>query len=164
MDFSAVHRSVAFALLALAASLPVAAASSPAAPSRIDARMLDGSPYSLAASRGAITVISIWSPDSLSSRKCIWELQRFSSAYESHGVRTLAISTTTDADALHDIVTQRKLSLPVGVLGDHDLGMIDEMRLPLVYVFDADGQLRATHAGLYSLRVLEAMVAPYLSR
>lgn len=162
MGFSVLRRGLA--LLALVTSLPVAAAASQAAPSRIDAEMLDGSSYSLAGSPGAITVISIWSPDSLSSRKCIWELQRFSSAYESRGVRTLAISTVKDADALRDLVTQRKLSLPVGILGNHNLGTIDELRLPLVYVFDADGQLRAAHAGLFSLRVLEGLVAPQLSR
>jgi hypothetical protein len=49
------------------------------------------------------------------------------------------------------------------VLGKHDLGKQDDVRLPLVYVFDAKGQLRAAHAGLFSLSVLERMVVPLLS-
>jgi hypothetical protein len=140
------------------------AAEQVSAPSHVEAEMLDGGgSYSLAARDAGITLISVWSPESLSSRKCIGELERFAAAYASRGVYTLAASTLDDKDALRAFVAKRKLTVPVAVLGKHDLGKQDDVRLPLVYVFDAKGQLRAAHAGLFSLSVLERMVVPLLS-
>lgn len=160
---TSIRRRIALALLALLPALPLAATAQPAAPVRIEAEMLDGSAFSLPNHQSDITLVSLWSPESLSSRKSIWELQRFASAYESRGVYTLAASTLQDKDALREFVAKRKLSLPVAVLGKHDLGPVDEQRLPMVLVFDRTGQLRAMHAGLFSLRVLERLVAPLLS-
>lgn len=159
MVMTSVRRRLALALLAL---LPALAAGQQAEPLRVEAEMLDGSPYSLAGREGGLTLLSVWSPESLSSRKCIWELQRFASAYESRGIYTLAASTLNDKSALREFIAKRKLSLPVAILGKHDLGRMDEQRMPLVYVFDSKGQLLATHAGLFSMAVLERLVAPLL--
>ncbi|HEY0843923.1 MAG TPA: TlpA disulfide reductase family protein [Noviherbaspirillum sp.] len=156
-----IRRRLACALLALATTLPAVAAEN-GQPTQIQAEMLDGGQFSLSSSRGATTVLSIWSPESLASRKCIWELQRFASMYETRGVRTIAISTLNDRDELRLFLKSRKLSLPVAMLGDNDLGRIDELRLPLVYVFDQDGKLQASHAGLFSLRTLQRLVDPQL--
>ena len=160
MELTSVRRRLALALFALLPALPLAAADPE--PIRVEAEMLDGSPYSLAGREDKITLLSAWSPESLSSRKSIWELQRFASAYESRGIYTLAVSTLNDKSALRGFIAKRKLSLPVAILGKHDLGRLDELRLPLVYVFDSKGQLLATHAGLFSMAVLERLVAPLL--
>lgn len=162
MDRISVRRRLALTLFALLPALPLAAADQQATPLRLEAEMLDGSPYSLADRRGGITLVSVWSPESLASRKCLWELQRFASAYESRGVSTLAASTPTDKNTLREFVAKRQLNMPVAILGQHGLGPLDEYRLPLVYVFDRNGQLQATHAGLFSMRVLERLVAPLL--
>lgn len=159
---TSVRRRLVLGLLALLPALPLAAADQEPRTHRVEAEMLDGSSYSLADRRADITLISVWSPDSIASRKCIWELQRFASAYAARGVYTLAASTVGDKDALRAFVAERKLSLPVAILGQHDFGRLVEQRLPLVYVFDRDGRLRATHAGLFSLKVLERLVAPLL--
>ena len=161
MNRISIRRRLALALFALLPALPLAAAE-PAEALRVEAEMLDGSTYSLAGREGGITLLSVWSPESLSSRKCIWELQRFASAYESRGIYTLAASTLSDKSALREFIAKRKLSLPVAILGKHDLGRLDELRMPLVYVFDSKGQLLATHAGLFSMAVLERLVAPLL--
>lgn len=163
MSLASIRRRLALALFVLLPVAPMAAAEQPAASPRLEAEMLDGRPFSLADHRGAITLVSVWSPESLSSRKCIWELERFAAAYESRGVYTLAASTLDDKAALRAFIAKRKLAVPVAVLGQHELGAQDEMRLPLVYVFDRDGQLRATHAGLFAMRVLESMVVPLLT-
>lgn len=164
----AVKLSSALALLAgalfIGSGATASAADQVGGPRHVEAEMLDGGgSYSLAARDAGITLISVWSPDSLSSRKSIGELERFAGAYASRGVYTLAASTLDDKDALRAFVAKRKLTVPVAVLGKHDLGKQDDLRLPLVYVFDAKGQLRATHAGLFSLRVLEGMVVPLLA-
>jgi hypothetical protein len=163
MCFTFIGRRIGLGLVALLFALPATAETGPrTAPARIEAALLDGTSYSLADSRSPLTVISIWSPESLASRKCIWELQRFASVYESRGVRTVAISTTHDADELRQFVTKRKLSLPVGMLGENDLGTLNEFAMPVVYVFDGEGKLQATHAGLFSYRSLERLVAPFV--
>lgn len=157
----AIRRLLTCTLLAVAALSPALAADGrPQQPTQIEADMLDGGRFSLAESTGTTTVLSIWSPESLASRKCIWELQRFASMYESRGVRTVAISTLNDPGELRQFMKDRKLSLPVAMLGANDLGQIDELRLPLVYVFDKEGKLQAAHAGLFSFRTLQRMVDP----
>ena len=157
---SILRRVVACAFLATAACLPAFAYASEQQPTRIEAEMLDGGRFSLAESAGKTTVVTIWSPESLASRKCIWELQRFASMYESRDVRTIAVSTLNDPTELRDFMKSRKLSMPVAMLGEHDLGQIDELRLPLVYVFDREGKLQSAHAGLFSFRTLQRMVDP----
>ncbi|MGE5652154.1 MAG: TlpA disulfide reductase family protein [Bacillota bacterium] len=160
---TSINRRLVLALFALLPALPALslAAEQPAASHRVEAEMLDGTPFSLAG-RDGITLVSVWSPESLASRKCIWELQRFAAAYASRGVYTLAASVPIDRNALREFVAKRQLDLPIAILGQHDLGPLDETRLPLVYVFDRQGQLRAAHAGLYAMRVLERLVAPLL--
>lgn len=154
---------LALALFALLPALPLAAADQPVEALVVEAEMLDGNPYSLADHKDEITLISVWSPESLSSRKSIWELQRFATLYASRGVYTLAASTLNEKAALRQFIATRKLSLPVAVLGKHSLGKLEEGNFPIVYVFDRDGKLRATHAGLFSMAVLERLVAPLLN-
>lgn len=154
---------LALALVALLPALPLAAADPPVEALVVEAEMLDGSPYSLANHKGEVTLIAVWSPESLSSRKSIWELQRFSASYASRGVYTLATSTLKEKAALRQFIATRELSLPVAVLGKHSLGKLEEGKLPIVYVFDRNGNLRATHAGLLSMAVLERLVAPLLT-
>lgn len=131
---------------------------------QLQAEMLDGAPYSLADSRGSVTVVSVWSPDSLASRKCIGELQRFSSSYRERGVATIAVSTLTDPDVLRQFVAKRNLTVPVALLGNNTLGPLPEQNLPIVYVFDRDGKLQATRAGMFSMRSLERLVAPLVQQ
>ena len=163
MAFGSLCCRLALALLALLPALPLAAADQPVEALVVQAEMLDGGSYSLADHKDEITLISVWSPESLTSRKSIWELQRFASSYASRGVYTLAASTLNEKAALRQFIDTRKLSLPVAVLGKHSLGKLEEGKLPMVYVFDRHGKLRATHAGLFSMAVLERLVAPLLT-
>ncbi|WP_420476056.1 TlpA disulfide reductase family protein [Noviherbaspirillum sp. ST9] len=134
------------------------------APLRVEAEMLDGSRYVLDDSRGFITLLSFWSPDSLASRKCLGELQRFHQDYESRGVKVVAISTVNDAAMLRAFTAKRKLSLPVAMLGENNLGAIPEDQLPIVLVLDRDGKVVASRAGLFSYRMLEVLAVPPLMK
>jgi peroxiredoxin len=163
MGLSSVFCRLALTWFALLLTLPLATAGQPGETPDIEAEMLDGTYYSLSDHKGEITLISVWSPESLSSRKCIGELQRFAASYASRGVHTLAASTLDDKTALSQFIVKRHLSLPVAILGKHDLGKLDDWKLPIVYVFDRDGKLRATHAGLFSMALLERMVEPLLT-
>lgn len=150
-------------LLVMLALAPLAAtAQERAEPPRVEAQKIDGSPYSLSNSRGVVTVVSVWSPESIASRKCIGELQRFATMYQQRGVEVIAISTSGDADQLQRFADQRQLTMPMAILRDTNLGPFNNRELPLLYVFDRDGKLQATRWGLYRLRVLEQLVAPLL--
>lgn len=126
--------------------------------------MLDGSRYSLEDSRGSITLLSFWSPDSLASRKCLGELQRFHATYESRGVKVVAISTLNDAAMLRTFAAKRKLNLPLAMLGENNVGPLPEHLLPIVLVLDRDGKVVASRAGLYSYRMLEVLAVPPLMK
>lgn len=157
-------RRAATALLACSLFAASAFAADQPIPFRVEADMLDGSRYSLDDSRGSITLLSFWSPDSLASRKCIAELQRFHAAYESRGVKVVAISTVNDPALLRAFTAKRKLNLPVAMLGEHNVGPLPEHQLPIVLVFDRDGKLVASRAGLFSYRMLEVLTVPPLMK
>lgn len=157
------RRGIIFWLLGAFISLPATADETTVnAPSTVHAEFLDGSRYALADSRGKIAVLAMWSPESLSSRKSMGELDRFFAAYQSRDVMTLAVSTVRDAEVLRQFAAKRTLQVPVAMLGDHDLGPLKEQQLPVVYVFDRDGKFHAAHAGLLSYRTLERLVAPLI--
>lgn len=152
-----------FAALALVAAAAGAAAEPPAPLPRLQASTLGGDSLAPGERPGAVTVLLLWSPESLASRKSIGELQRFDTAFRERGVRTLAISTLRDAERLRTYAAENRLEMPLLMLGDHALGALPEQRLPVLYVLDRDGLVRATHAGLFRLRDLERVVEPLLA-
>lgn len=148
-------------LFLLAAAWPLASlGETPAAPPMLEAQRLDGSPYSLGDGRGLITVIVFWSPDSLASRKSLGELQRFAAAHPPPEVELIAVSTQGDIKQIKYFASERQLSLPLALLGKTSLGPFPEQTLPHIHVFDRNGQLQASHRGLFRLRTLEEMIAP----
>lgn len=152
------RRRIASTLTGLALTVAAMVSAADAGSHRITATRLDGSPYQL--STGAPTVIAIWSPESLASRKSIGELQRFADALAGRGPAVVAISTQRDADALRRFMVDRKLSFPAATLGEHDLGPLPEAALPVVLVFDRDARLVASRRGLFRHADLEQLVAP----
>jgi len=140
-------------VLLAAAFFPfLAEAGEQSSPSRLEATLLDGTPFSLAAQRGTMTLLVLWSPDSLPSRKSLGELQRFHAASDAAKVRTVAVSTVADQERVRHYVVQQQFTFSVALLGDHDFGPVSEQRLPVLYVFDQYGVLLAQRAGLFRLR------------
>lgn len=154
-------------LLAAACLLPAAGAAEEAAPPpssysppRLEAALLDGTPFALSAPRAAVTVLVLWSPESLASRKSMGELQRFHAASANRDIYTVAVSTLADAGRVRSYVAEHGFGFPVALLGDHNLGLLSN--LPLLYIVDGDGKVRGIHAGLFRLRDLEQGVAAVL--
>lgn len=150
--------------LAMAALTGTAADENSRPPVQVQADMLDGTRYSLADSHGTIVLLAIWSPESLASRKSIGELERFAAASRPRGVTTIAVSTLRDPKQLQRFISERGLSVPVAMLGEHNLGPLPKQHLPVLYVFDRNGRLHSMRAGLYSLRTLERLVEPLLGQ
>lgn len=166
MTFPQIVRPLLGLLTVLAAAATLAAAPDADTPQRLpplQAETLAGERLTPAEQRGAVSVLFIWSPESLAARKSIGELQRFHAAFAERGVRTLAISTLRDAERLRAYATEQQLHFPLLMLGEHALGPLPVERLPIIYVLDRDGFVRAAHAGLFRLRDLERQVEPLLA-
>lgn len=147
-------------LLLILAGLPLlAVGAEPAAPPVLEVQRLDGSRQALSDSHGVVTVVVIWSPASLASRKSLGELQRFTARHPPGEINVIAAATEGDAAQLRKFASERQLDLPLTIVGVTNLGPFPEPSLPHVLVFDGDGRLHATHRGLFRLQTLETMVA-----
>lgn len=160
---SVLQSTLMIVLIAYLALGGAAGAEPPASP-QLEATLLDGKPYVLADSRGAVVVLVLWSPNSLASRKSLPELQRFFTEYAPRGVAVVALSTTADIATIRRVADERGVAVPLGVLGRHDFGALPEARLPAVRVFDREGRLIGGHDGLFRLRDLQGGVDALLAR
>lgn len=129
-----------------------------ARPARLVAMTGDGRSISLADARGRRSLVIFWSPQSLASRKSLPELQRFAAAPENRDIFLLAVSTSLDRPAVEAFVAQRKLGFPYAFRGEDELGAIDEERLPLVLVFDAEGRLLRQRDGMFHQKLLRRLI------
>lgn len=130
------------------------------APPQLEAIRLDGSRYELNDSRGSVAIVVIWSPDSLTSRKSLGELQRFTAKHPAREINVIAVSTLDDLAKLRHFANERQLSLPLASIGRTNLGPFAEPSLPYILVFDRNGQLHGSHRGLFRMQTLERLVAP----
>ncbi|HXE41023.1 MAG TPA: hypothetical protein VN639_21345 [Azonexus sp.] len=148
-------------LLLILAGLPQLAAGEDAdALPVLEVQRLDGSHQALSDGRGVVTVVVIWSPESLASRKSLGELQRFTARHPPGEINVIVAATQGDAAELREFASARKLDLPLSRVGVTNLGPFPEATLPHVLVIDRDGGLQAAHRGLFRLQTLERMVAP----
>lgn len=148
-------------LLLILAGLPQLAAGEDAdALPVLEVQRLDGSRQALSDSRGVVTLVVIWSPESLASRKSLGELQRFTARHPPGEINVIAAATEGDAEQLRQFASERQLDLPLSMVGVTNLGPFPEGTLPHVLVIDGDGSLRAAHRGLFRLQTLEQLIAP----
>lgn len=148
-------------LLLILAGLPLLAAGEDAdALPVLEVQRLDGSRQALSDSRGVVTLVVIWSPGSLASRKSLGELQRFTARHPPGEINVIAAATQGDAAQLRQFASERKLDLPLSIVGVTNLGPFPEATLPQLLVIDRDGTLLASHRGLFRLQTLEQLVAP----
>jgi hypothetical protein len=127
------------------------------APSRMSSHRLDGQVATLADGKGRTSVLVFWSPASLSSRKSLLELQRFVNESDHTKLFILAISTELAPVVLKAFIAERALELPIAIRGDDDFGPLPEWRLPIIYVFDAEGRFLNGRAGLFNTKTLRNM-------
>lgn len=148
-------------LLLILAGMPLLAAGEDAdALPVLEVQRLDGSRQALSDSRGVVTLVVIWSPTSLASRKSLGELQRFTARHPPGEINVIAAATQGDAAQLRQFASERKLDLPLSIVGVTNLGPFSEATLPQLLVIGADGSLQASHRGLFRLQTLEQLVAP----
>lgn len=152
-------------LLCFALALALASPVAPAAPVvgeriRLMATVADGNRVSLDDARGRRALLVLWSPASLAWRKSMGELERFAATPEGAAVYLLAVSIDGDASSLREFMVARGATLPIALRGEDNLGTIEEHRLPLLLVVDAEGRLLRQHTGMFTARMLRELLDP----
>ncbi len=151
--------------LSLVLVLGLAASLAPAAPAvgeriRLVASLPDGSRISLEDARGRRTLLVFWSPASLAWRKSLGEFERFAAAPDAAAIHLITVGVDADLAGLRNFMAARGARFPFALRGEDNLGPLEEHRLPLLLVVDADGQLLRHHTGMFTGRTLRELLDP----
>ena len=154
-------------LVAGSASAVAAAATEGQPAPAIEATLLDGTAFSLAAARGQVVVINFWATWCAPCRKEMPALDAFYRQHRGEGLRLLAVSVDAPQDAAKVREVMRDFSFDAALddaTGHRGYGRI--RRVPVTFVIDRRGVLRKADwygpAGL-DQTLLDQVVTPLLA-
>jgi cytochrome c biogenesis protein CcmG/thiol:disulfide interchange protein DsbE len=133
---------------------------------RAEAKLLDGSTFSLADQAGKVVLLNFWATWCTPCRKEMPALEAYYEKHRSEGLEMLAISVDAPKDESKVREFMRAYTFPAamgGNAGIKDYGRI--WRVPLTFVIDRQGILRkdAWHGDpIIDLEQLEKLVTPLL--
>jgi thiol-disulfide isomerase/thioredoxin len=107
---------------------------------------LAGEDFDLGRQRGHVVVVHFWATWCPPCIEEMPELQSFFEHYRGRGVEVIAVSQdrTRDIDAVHHMMHHMKMSYPVAMAHTASRNSFGEQAmLPVTYVIDAQGVLRA---------------------
>jgi len=138
----------AVAMLALAATCPLAGVAKQEGASTpvLTAVTLDGKSFDLSALRGHVVLVHFWATWCTPCIKEMPALEAFYEHYRTRGVEVIAMSEdrTRDLDEVHHMVHHMNMQYPVAMAhkaSSNSFG--DPSALPVTYVVDAKGDIRA---------------------
>ncbi len=113
----------------------------------------------LGALRGRVVLLNFWATW---CGPCQVEMPRFvewQERYKSEGLSVLGVSMDDDSDPVRSFLRKRKLNYPI-VMGDEKLGLAygGVLGLPITYLIDRQGIIRARYQGETNLDVVEKAV------
>lgn len=150
---------------ALAAAL---AAAAPASAESLVAPLLGGAAFDLAQRRGHVVLVNFWATWCAPCREEIPALNAFYRRYRGKGLDIVGFSADIGRDRPKVEQMARTIAYPVGMLRDAAANGFGAPRgLPVTYVIDRSGALRATlrpDDTPVTLQTLERIVAPLLAR
>lgn len=97
--------------------------------------------------RGRVLVVNFWGTW---CKPCLKELPEFDQIYRryrKHGMTLLAIATDEDAQAVKDLVTEKKWGAKIAVAGEAYAGQYGSAKFPFTFVVDHKGVIRASYRG-----------------
>ncbi len=126
---------------------------------------LDNRRIDLAALRGRVVLLNFWATW---CAPCQIEMPRFvqwQSKYKSGGLEILGVSMDDDVDPVRALVRKRGINYPI-LMGDEKLGILygGVLGLPVTYLIDRQGVIRAQFKGQTSLSAMEASIRRILDR
>jgi len=124
---------------------------------------LHGQKIELTAYRGHVVLLDFWATWCAPCRSEIPRLIDLQTKYRARGLRVIGISLDDDPAAVRAFDQEFKMNYPV-VIGDAALaaryGRI--LGLPVMFVIDQDGRIRARYDGETDMRAIERAIAPLL--
>ncbi len=128
-------------------------------------RDLNGASVDLASLRGKVVLLNFWASWCAS---CLIEMPTFAQwqrQYGPQGLRIIGISIDDDPALARKFSAKLKLSYPV-VMGDEKLGELygGILGLPLTYLIDRDGNIRAKFQGETDPRTIQTKLHELLTQ
>ena len=127
-------------------------------------RDLKGRSISLAQLRGKVVLLNFWATW---CGPCVTEMPEFMAwqrQYAAQGLQVVGISMDDSAAAAQKFVNKLKIDYPVA-MGDPALGKRygGVLGLPLSFVIDRKGEVRAAYQGIYNLKGMQAQLQALLA-
>ncbi len=118
---------------------------------------LDHQPVDLAALRGRVVLLNFWATWCAG---CKIEMPRFiqwQEKYKAEGLSIVGVSMDDDSEPVRVFLSKRRLNYPI-VMGDEHLGLAygGVLGLPVTYLIDRNGAIRARYQGAHKLGAMEA--------
>ncbi len=125
---------------------------------------LAGRPVDLMALRGRVVLLNFWATWCAS---CLVEMPRFigwQSKYEADGLQIIGVSMDDDPAPVTSQVRKHAVNYPV-VMGDEQIGLLygGVLGLPVTYLIDRRGIVRARYKGDADLGAMESAIQRLLS-
>jgi cytochrome c biogenesis protein CcmG/thiol:disulfide interchange protein DsbE len=154
---------LAWALLPLQAAPPGSALLNKPAPP-LSRTTLANEPLELGALRGHVVLLNFWATWCAG---CQIEMPRFvawQQQYAGEGLSIIGVSMDDDADTVKAFLRKRKLNYPI-VMGDEKLGLQygGVLGLPVTFLIDRQGVVRARYQGEKDLEAMEARLRELLA-
>jgi thiol-disulfide isomerase/thioredoxin len=126
---------------------------------------LAGRPVDLAALRGRVVLLNFWATW---CSPCMVEIPRFvgwQTKYAADGLQIIGISMDDDSAPVASLVRKRGVNYPV-VMGDEKIGLLygGVLGLPVTFLIDRQGIVRARYKGEANLGAMESAVQRLLGR
>ena len=118
----------------------------------------------LAALRGRVVLLNFWATW---CGPCRIEMPRFAewqTKYQGEGLKIVGVSMDDDAAPVQELLRKVKLNYPI-VMGDEELGLEygGVLGLPVTWLIDRKGVVRAHYKGEADLRAMEADIRRLLN-
>ncbi len=97
--------------------------------------------------RGRVLVVNFWGTW---CKPCLKELPEFDQLYRryrKHGMTLLAIATDEDAQAVKDMVTEKKWGAKIAIAGEKYAEQYGSSKFPFTFVVDHKGVIKASYRG-----------------
>lgn len=114
----------------------------------VQATMVDGRPFDLAAERGHVVVLNFWASWCGPCRQEMPQLNRLHDTYRGAGLVLLGVNVDDDPQRAADIARRQGIRFPV--LLDSDKAVVrrwDLGSMPATVLIDRDGRVRHLHRG-----------------
>ena len=119
----------------------------------------------LAALRGRVVLLNFWATW---CGPCQVEMPRFvqwQEKYKAEGLSVVGVSMDDDSEPVKSFMNKRKLNYPI-VMGDEKLGLAygGVLGLPVTYLIDRKGLIRARYQGATNLDAMETAIRRLLQK